>query len=292
VVEIAQAASEAGADALSLVNTFQGLAVNWKQRKPGIVASLNSAVQTKKMVLAQDASIDGLVDLLDGLDGHEAEMKPNPGLAKESQEGEVVDADPIDEILEGLRGKIDDAALNALGEKLRSLMKPTGDKDPDEPPLPKKDDPLGAGEEEEESDEVVGDDPGAFPGMPEKITKKAMDAALAKQAAASKVAMDAAVRRARDEAVATVRAIAEAEAYCHPLVGKMELAFDSAEAVYKAALETMGVSIEGLHPTAYRAVLEAQPKPGANLRLIAQDSASPSVEFTKQFPDGQRLLSA
>lgn len=34
VVEIAQAASEAGADALSLVNTFQGLAVNWRQRKP------------------------------------------------------------------------------------------------------------------------------------------------------------------------------------------------------------------------------------------------------------------
>ena len=34
VVEIAQAAAEAGADALSLVNTFQGLAVNWKQRKP------------------------------------------------------------------------------------------------------------------------------------------------------------------------------------------------------------------------------------------------------------------
>ena len=34
VVEIARAASEAGADALSLVNTFQGLAVNWRKRKP------------------------------------------------------------------------------------------------------------------------------------------------------------------------------------------------------------------------------------------------------------------
>ncbi len=34
VVEIAQAASEAGADALSLVNTFQGLVVNWRKRKP------------------------------------------------------------------------------------------------------------------------------------------------------------------------------------------------------------------------------------------------------------------
>ena len=34
IVEIAKAASDAGADALSLVNTFQGLAVNWKQRSP------------------------------------------------------------------------------------------------------------------------------------------------------------------------------------------------------------------------------------------------------------------
>jgi dihydroorotate dehydrogenase (NAD+) catalytic subunit len=34
VVEIAKAASDAGADALSLINTFQGLAVNWRKRKP------------------------------------------------------------------------------------------------------------------------------------------------------------------------------------------------------------------------------------------------------------------
>lgn len=34
IVEIARAASDAGADALSLVNTFQGLAVDWRKRKP------------------------------------------------------------------------------------------------------------------------------------------------------------------------------------------------------------------------------------------------------------------
>ncbi|WP_010587425.1 dihydroorotate dehydrogenase [Schlesneria paludicola] len=34
VVEIARAASDAGADALSLVNTFQGLVVNWRKRQP------------------------------------------------------------------------------------------------------------------------------------------------------------------------------------------------------------------------------------------------------------------
>ncbi len=34
IVRIAQAAADAGADALSLVNTFQGLAVDWRKRKP------------------------------------------------------------------------------------------------------------------------------------------------------------------------------------------------------------------------------------------------------------------
>lgn len=34
VVEIAEAAAEAGADAVSLVNTFQGMAIDWRKRKP------------------------------------------------------------------------------------------------------------------------------------------------------------------------------------------------------------------------------------------------------------------
>ena len=34
VVPIAQAVEEAGADAVSLVNTFQGMAIDWKRRKP------------------------------------------------------------------------------------------------------------------------------------------------------------------------------------------------------------------------------------------------------------------
>ncbi|MFO1020667.1 MAG: dihydroorotate dehydrogenase [Planctomycetales bacterium] len=34
IVEIAHAAAEAGADAVSMVNTFQGMAVNWKTRRP------------------------------------------------------------------------------------------------------------------------------------------------------------------------------------------------------------------------------------------------------------------
>ena len=34
IVEIARAAAEAGADAVSIANTFQGMAIDWKKRKP------------------------------------------------------------------------------------------------------------------------------------------------------------------------------------------------------------------------------------------------------------------
>ena len=40
VVEIAAAAAEAGADAVSLVNTFQGMAIDWRKRQPILGATL------------------------------------------------------------------------------------------------------------------------------------------------------------------------------------------------------------------------------------------------------------
>jgi dihydroorotate dehydrogenase (NAD+) catalytic subunit len=40
IVPIAQAVADAGADAVSLVNTFQGLAVDWRRRKPILGAGL------------------------------------------------------------------------------------------------------------------------------------------------------------------------------------------------------------------------------------------------------------
>ncbi|MFQ5730486.1 MAG: dihydroorotate dehydrogenase [Planctomycetaceae bacterium] len=40
IVPIAQAAAEAGADAVSLINTFQGMAVDWRNRKPVLGAGL------------------------------------------------------------------------------------------------------------------------------------------------------------------------------------------------------------------------------------------------------------
>lgn len=83
VVEIAHAASEAGADALSLVNTFQGLVVNWRKRKPvlgngigglsgpaikplalRIVWQVAQAVKTPIIGIGGIQSIDDVMDFL------------------------------------------------------------------------------------------------------------------------------------------------------------------------------------------------------------------------------------
>jgi dihydroorotate dehydrogenase (NAD+) catalytic subunit len=53
ITAIAQAAAEAGADAVTLVNTFQGMAIDWRRRKPilGNVVGGLSGPAIKPMVL-------------------------------------------------------------------------------------------------------------------------------------------------------------------------------------------------------------------------------------------------
>ena len=113
-----------------------------------------------------------------------------------------------------------------------------------------------------------------------KDARTAMDAAMrdvVKQAA--KDAETAAIRR--------MRAVADAETFVQPWVGHLAIAQDSAEEVYRAALATLGVDIAGVHASAYRAILEAQPKPGTQRALdhgrLALDSAS-MKSFAERYP--------
>jgi dihydroorotate dehydrogenase (NAD+) catalytic subunit len=83
VPEIAQAAADAGADAVSLINTFQGLAVDWRKRKPvlgagfgglsgpaikplalRIVAQVARAVQVPIIGVGGISSIDDVMQFL------------------------------------------------------------------------------------------------------------------------------------------------------------------------------------------------------------------------------------
>lgn len=80
-------------------------------------------------------------------------------------------------------------------------------------------------------------------------------------------AMDEKIRDAVQAERTRIRGVAEAEKFIRPWVGELLVAMDSAEDVYKRALTMQGVKgLDKIHPSAYRALLEAQPKPGARNR--------------------------
>ncbi|EIV6808588.1 TPA: DUF2213 domain-containing protein [Klebsiella pneumoniae] len=108
----------------------------------------------------------------------------------------------------------------------------------------------------------------------------------------SKTAMDSAIRLAADsatkKAAENFRKIREAEQVVRPLIGDV-VAMDSAEDVYRTALEQSGVDIAGVHPSAYPAMVKMAISQKENSRpVIAQDSASVS-EFEKAFPTACKL---
>jgi uncharacterized protein len=221
---------------------------NWKTERP----KLEAAIKPK---LAADADMQDLVQLLDAIEQTEEGMDDDPAAITQP----AVDADPVAEILAMLKGKVSDEELAGIAQKLQA-MKPAAaaDVDPDKKPGEEKD----------------------------MVSKSAMDTAL--KAASDKAAKDikAAADSARSEAeentIKRLRSVREAEEAALPYAGKLAGAFDSAEAVYRAALTALDVKHDGIHESALRAVLEAQPKPGAS-RTFAHDS-TPSADFAKRFP--------
>ncbi|MBZ7439792.1 DUF2213 domain-containing protein [Klebsiella michiganensis] len=108
----------------------------------------------------------------------------------------------------------------------------------------------------------------------------------------SKTAMDSAIHLAADsatkKAAENFRKIREAEQVVRPLIGDV-VAMDSAEDVYRTALEQSGVDIAGVHPSAYPAMVKMAISQKENSRpVIAQDSASVS-EFENAFPTAGKL---
>lgn len=248
-------------------------AANWKEKKAGIAAAI-------KPKLAKDADLESVMQLLDSLDGGDQDDL-DVGLDDEPSDMSAVDASPVDEICSMLKGKISDEDMSAIESKLRGL-KLAGDETDDAPP------PPAAKTEDEPAEKTAMDNPPPTPGTnapggapaakkDDAVSKPAMDAAIS---TAVKAAEAATIKRLND--------ISDAKEVAHAYVGKLSIAFDSAESVYRTALETLGVKVDGIHPSAFRAVLEAQPKPGAAPIRIAQDSAIP-VDFASAFPNAGRL---
>jgi hypothetical protein len=104
-------------------------------------------------------------------------------------------------------------------------------------------------------------------------------------------AIQAAAERTRKEVLAQQRAIRMAEIAVRPYIGDLAVAQDSADAVYKLALDTLGVKTSGVHPSAYPAMLAMLPKPGEKPTRavpVGMDTAA-SDDLAKRFPGAARI---
>lgn len=245
-------------------------AANWLVSKPLIAAAI-------KPKLASDADIDSVIKLLDSLDGGDQDDL-DVGLDDEPEDMPAVDASPVDEICSMLKGKISDEDMAAIESKLRGL-KLAGDEEEDKPAVKPEDKPAEKPAMDNPPPTPGTNAPGGAPASKKDdgVSKPAMDAAIS---TAVKAAEAATIKRLND--------ISDAKEVAHAYVGKLSIAFDSAESVYRTALETLGVKVDGIHPSAFRAVLEAQSKPGSVAPRIALDSAIP-VDFASAFPNAGRL---
>ncbi|HDT0786488.1 TPA: DUF2213 domain-containing protein [Klebsiella aerogenes] len=115
----------------------------------------------------------------------------------------------------------------------------------------------------------------------DKVAKPAMDAAI-----------KSAKAQARKDAVKDFNAIRQAEIDVKPLVGDV-VAMDSAEDIYRYALEQEEVDIEGVHPSAFRSLVKAQisthqaRKPGKT--PLAMDGKT-VTGFASRFPNATKLV--
>ena len=203
-------------------------AKNYTTKKPLITAAIKSH-------MAADAGVAALVELLDSLE--------EDGITSEDEGDLSLDADPIEAILAHCRGKLGDDELSELESKVRALAPAA--KANDEPPEfkgePKPGDKPAADEEDKDKKEEK-----------DMVSKTAMDAAIA-----------ASTQAAESRTIARINGIHEARKIAAPFVGEIAVACDSAEDVYRAALKIRGVNTEGVHPSAFRTILECQPSASA-----------------------------
>jgi len=237
-------------------------AKNFKAQIPAITAGIVEATKGK---LAKDASLNDVTQFLNALEevGEQEgiDADPNSGLPMtELPKPEAKDADPAG--MEKLAAYLKSVGLTdeECAEACKMLAAPNAadaEPDPEKKPEPEK--------------------------KEDAVSKTAMDAAIA-----------AATKKATEDAIRTQRDIRDAEEAVRPFVGKLTMAHDSAEGVYRTALTTLGAMAEdeakGLPLAALKAVLKAQPVPGARpvSTRIAQDAGA-ATSFATRFPGADRI---
>ena len=261
----------------------------WKDKRTAFEAEFG---KTLKPRLAQDASMEDFHSFLDGFSnggGEGGAPASAEELADDPLKPKTADAEPFggeetpdEELLEA------DTPAGKLMKFLQSVLTP-------EELAQAKAIAQGNGEEASPAPPDNGEQPPSEDqGNPEiddmqrrregeqnekpPITKPAMDAAIA-----------AAVKAERERSLA----VRDAEEAVRPWIGKLAIAQDSAEAIYKLALDSLGIDITDVHPSAYKTILLREPKPGERQRteVVAMDAAQ-SKEFAERYPGALSLKRA
>lgn len=184
----------------------------------------------------------------------------------------------IKSVLEPLMAQDAELSPDELLQVIGSLTNEVQTAEDDGEELPPEDaEEVGTDEEETAADEDVEEvaedenEESEAPQPPEQAQDRGI----------SKVAMDKAIAAAVSQERKRMQALATAQREVAHIVG--DVAMDSAEDVYKFALEQQGVDVSGVHPSAYRAMVGMLDKSAPK---VAMDSANAA---SKQFKGLARI---
>lgn len=250
---------------------------NWRTER---VKVLNAITKEYGPKLAKDASLEDMHAFLDRLDGEESGAED---WAAMDDEVEAMDTEEVDEENEARKKEAEDkmpakdrkaardarrgardAARSARDAKMSAKDKKARDaeraKDEDDD------------EEKRETKEIEAED--------KAKDKKAMDSAIS-----------SAVTAATDKVRADLRAAAAAREAVRPLIGQVSIAMDSAEAIYKAALDHYKIDVSDAPPAAYAALVRTIKPAGERKAGPAMDAAL-SDDLSSRFPSIRQRATA
>jgi hypothetical protein len=251
---------------------------------PAILAGFKTALKAKPKY-AMDADIDEILPLLQTVlgqnpdNGNGGDQPPMPAPAP-------IDAPPPD--MSTLpssavpMGNQDEGAM-VRDIRARDAARRLGrDETPEEKEKREKDDEAADAAWKSTQDEnrpvvepITAAKDGEKNPQPDLVTKGAMD-----------IAMDA----LRKTMIRNQREIRDAERAVFPYVGELTMSFDSKDQVYATALSMRGIDPKPIHPSAYPALLAAQPKAGVatHVPVVAMDAAS-AKGFLDRFPETKHI---
>lgn len=246
------------------------------------LAGLKPLVPELRKRYANDADVTDLVDLIDQVRGGGGGGEMPVAGAPPQTDATVPDVGAVLALLEGVVPPEILAQVKQMlsgGEEPPPPAEPPDTSDPAKPPeMPPEDKPPAQDEEEPKDEEKEGkamDRKGGTAKDSAPITKDELNAAIA-----------AAVKANTDR----LNEIRAAERDVEPVIGKIAVACDTAEDVYKLGLEAKGVKLDGVPPVAYKALFQHIPKaaPAAPPK-VATDAAAMKT-FADDFPNAAKLL--